>query len=390
MTHITLAAALLLAVQRPAGDTSLDERIRRLDSLVASRMAEIRAERQRSMATGRLVELRVGGYVLEVEPQLTALAREAARSAWARMQVRGGSWLSRELPRLTMTMYQMETQRGPLGSTRREIVVDAGLPVNSAASAPWWEGQTGLSASTTAGDAAAVEGVLVGLAERFAYRATDDDLRDWLRVTTGTRSYADEQKLNLTANPEDWRATRRDLAVVTSRTNRACVDGAIAGCLSSLGIGNSAEPATSVWYAPEDYKWLAASVGYSSRDTTMRALHDSCARTGDASLCERFVHRAWNGHPWRPLGVTPRATLLGLVLEHGGAGALDRLLASRGSPAERLAAAAGGSLDAPAAIWQARVVSTAPNALRSAHWSWLLALALSASGIALAGRGRVS
>lgn len=389
MTHITLAAALLLAVQGTALDTSLDERIRRLDSLVASRMAQLRAERERSVATGRLVELRVGGYVLEVEPQLAGLAREAAAQAWARVETRGGAWLARELPRLTLTMYQVE-RRGPLGSARREIVVDAELQANSVAGARWWEEAGGLSASTKSGDAAGVEGVLVRLAERLAFLAIDDGMRDWLRVTTGTPSYADQEKLNLTANPEDWRATRRDLAVVTSRTNRACLDGAIAGCLSSLGIGNGAEPATSAWYAPEDYQWLAASTGYSSRDTTMRTLHDSCARTRDASVCERFVHRAWNGHPWRPLGVTPRLTLLGLVLEHGGAGALDRLLASRGSPAERLAAAAGGSLDAPTAIWQKRVMSAGPDELRSTHWSWLLALALSASGIALAGRGRVS
>jgi hypothetical protein len=388
MTHITMAAALLLAVQGPSGETSLDERIRRLDSLVASRVAELRAERQRSVATGRLVELRAGGFVLEVEPQLTELAREGAALAWARVQARGGSWLARELPRLTMTMYQVE-RRGPLGSTRREIVVQAEAPANSAAGARWWEGP-GLTASTKAGDAAGVEGVLVGLAERLAFRATDDELRDWLRVTTRTRSYVDEEKLKLTEYPDGWRRTRRELAVLTSRTNRACLDGMIAGCLSSLGIGDSAGAATSVWYAPEDYQWLAALVGYSSRDTTLRALHDSCARTRDASLCERFVHRAWNGHPWRPLGVTPRATLLGMVLEHGGEGSLDRLLASRGSIAERLAAAAGGSLDAPAAIWQARVMATGPNALHSAQWSWMLALALSASGIALTGRRRVA
>lgn len=389
MTQITIAAALLLAVQGAAGDSSLDERIRRLDSLVASRVAELRAERQRSVATGGLVELRAGGFVLDVEPQLTGLAREAAARAWARVQARGGSWLSRELPRVTMTMYQMET-RGPLGSTRREIVVQAEVPANSATGARGWEGPAGLSASTKASDAAGIEKLLVGVAERFAFDATDEGLRDWLRVTTSARSHGDAGKLSLTAYPEGWRATRRDLAVLTSRTNRACLDGTIASCLSSLGIGDSAGPATSTWYAPEDYQWLATLVGYNSRDTTMRAMHDSCARTRDASLCERFVHRAWNGHPSPPLGVTPRATWLGLVLELGGEGALDRLLTSRGSIAERLAAAAGGSLDAPAAIWQARVMDTGLNALRSAKWSWMLALALSASGIALAGRRRVS
>jgi hypothetical protein len=243
MMYTTMAALLLLILpDRRQQDASLDERIRRLDSLVSRRVAELNTERQRSLTAGGLVELRVGGYVLEVEPDLTAVAREAAALAWARVKARGGSWLARELPRFTLTMYQLERRRA-LRSARKVIVVETEPPRSSVDSTQWWEEPAGMSASTDASDALGVAGALVSLAERLAFRATDEALREWLQVRTNTRSFRDEFQLNLTGDSEGWRATRRDLSLMTSRTNRECLDGTIAAA-STLGVGDTDDQAT--------------------------------------------------------------------------------------------------------------------------------------------------
>jgi hypothetical protein len=246
----------------------------------------------------------------------------------------------------------------------------------------------GFSATAPSADAEGVARLLVAAAERVAWEGTDPALRTWLlRHAEGTVSVG---SLKLTDDADQWTDFRRSLSTVPSRTNRACLGGLPAGCLASLGLGDTVAPTPREWYAPEDYHWIAAAMMGDQRDTTLRALRARCDISHDAAVCERFVRRMWHDDVPPPLGTSARASLLGLALDSGGTSALERLLETDGTMEARLAATAGRPLTEVATGWQQHVMTTVRYPSSKTAWSWLSSLGLAVAGLAVSARRRLS
>jgi hypothetical protein len=367
-------------------DSLLDARIRRLDSLIVDRRMQLNSQNDRALAAGDVVRMQASVFALEVEAPLADLARQAAEVAWRRLEPRGGSWLSRHLEGQRITVYRTEA-RGPFGAPRPQISASAELK-SDGARVTWPLPGSRISATTRSTAAEGVARLLVAVAERIAWEGTDAAVRTWLLGRAeGTVSVG---SLKLIEDPTQWTDVRRSLGTVPSRTNRACLTGLPAGCLSSLGLGDSPAGTPREWYAPEDYHWLAAAVMVDQRDTTLRTLRATCDSSRDAALCERFVRRTWNNDVPPPLGASARVSLLGQALDSGGIGALERLLTTGGTMEARLEAAAGRPLTDVATAWQRRVDSTTRYPSSNTAWAWLSSLGLALAGVAGSARRRLS
>ena len=367
-------------------DTLLDARIRRLDSLMVDRWTQLRSQDERALAAGDVVRMQASVFALDVEAPLADIARQAAEVAWRRLEPRGGSWLSRHLEAYRITVYRTET-RGPFGGRRPQISASAGVKAERARVTRRLP-VPGISATAPAADAEGVARLLVAVAERIAWEGTDAALRTWLlRRPEGIASVG---SLTLTEDPDQWTDFLRSLSTVPSRTNRACLAGGPAGCLASLGLGDSLAPTPREWYAPEDYHWLAAAMMGDQRDTTLSALRSRCDISHDPAVCERFVRIMWHDDVPPPLGTSARASLLRLALDSGGTSALERLLATDGTMEARLAATAGRPLTVLATGWQQQVVATVRYPSSTTAWSWLSSLGLAVAGLAVSARRRLS
>jgi hypothetical protein len=85
-----------------------------------------------------------------------------------------------------------------------------------------------------------------------------------------------------------------------------------------------------------------------------------------------------------PLPASVRQAFLREVLDAGGAGAYDRLLAGTGTLRSRLTVAAGEPLDATVARWLQRVERSRPERMRPPAGLILASLGWSAAFVALA------
>ncbi len=144
---------------------------------------------------------------------------------------------------------------------------------------------------------------------------------------------------------------------------RRCLAGNDEQCKSALGLIPPADPVRA-WYDPIDYPDLLkhlsnlnAQLETEVGTSTVR----SCLREHDASACGKVVARIPASALHAPMPDDDRALLFLTAMQHGGAGAFDRLAADSGAtPIARLARAAGLSEHDLLAEWRKRVTVSQP------------------------------
>ena len=107
-----------------------------------------------------------------------------------------------------------------------------------------------------------------------------------------------------------------------------------------------------------------------------------CVEQGDVAACDAALRTVPAEFIHPPLSSRARGLLVDLALELGGAGAYERLVASRGPLAGRLATAAHVPVDSLVRAWRARAFAHQPERItlrRAGAWAamaWAVAFAL--------------
>ena len=337
----------------------------RVDSLVVARKAELQNVRAALRDPERWVDVTGGFFHIRVPSQLEAAGRAGVASATASF----GATLSADLREQLKARIPVFV----LDSTKRRWMTVRRL---------WMRPDTGLTAAAQTaqlsmfdGIADAISGQLVVLTEELAARAIDSIVTRWLRsprVALGARA----EKI--------WEQAAVELASTSSRSLRACVAGDREACLTSLGLPLQGDASFADWYAPEDYPSIMTLAAIPRSDTVGFAAHARCRRSAEPAACDTAVAHLKSERVPLPLSATTRALFLGEVLRAGGEEAFARLRSAPGSLRERMAIAAGGSLNAAVDSWLARVTAARPSTMAVSTATFLLSLAWSVALASLA------
>jgi hypothetical protein len=203
----------------------------------------------------------------------------------------------------------------------------------------------------------------------FAVRlssAQDEGLRRWLRA-------------NLEVRPDTaawFAAAYLDLATTPWTAARGCFAGDLAACRRALGLETNGA-ILDQWYAAEDQRRLVQRHLAFHLRRPQAAAARRCVDEGQDDACRATLEASLD---WidPPLAHASRVALVELALAWGGAGAYDRLQASRRPLPDRLADAARAPLDSLVASWHQRVMTAAPRSVTLdaagawAAFSWIV------------------
>ena len=332
--------------------------VHRADSLVALRKAELDRVKSAVSEPERWVDVSGGMFHVRVEPSLESAARAAVASATTALRATGGLDLQAQLDaRIPVFRSTSERRRW---STVRTL---------------WMRADTGLHTVNQSaqmrlldGTAEVMAGRLVALAEELAAKEIDSTLGRWLRSPRAPLGAPAEER---------WEAAAVELASTASFALRSCSAGDREACLTSLGLPAGGRASLAEWYAPEDYRLLLSEVAIARSDTVGYAARLLCRRRGDRAACDTAAAHLKPDNVPPPFSVPTRLLFLGEVLRVGGPEAFERLLRTPGSLRERMAAAAGVSLDDITDRWLAHVMAARPAPMRVSPGTFLLSLAWS-------------
>lgn len=343
---------------------SNDPRIRSLERLYARRQVLEHQSKRESDSLGTAWypdTLRVGIFRIATSPALREALVATALDVSGELAPTLDQPAIEALSRWTMHVRRpMPVERAYLRGSTLVISVSAG------AANMWGE------ESIPFGARALVRTQLFQLVRQSTSSTFDTALREWLfnaLVSPVPPEPAVEQRARL------------DLATAESHVARRCVSGDLAMCATLLSLaGRPADPLRT-WYAREDYRPLVSRVRLAPSDgRDAPQLQRRCLANDDAA-CTKLLRSFDPARLPPPTADAPRQVLLHEALRVGGAGALTRLRAPRGTVGERLVAASGVSQDSLLALWHRRMVAetgasirpTPAVALASLGWTLLLA-----------------
>ena len=162
------------------------------------------------------------------------------------------------------------------------------------------------------------------------------------------------------------------LVTAPSQAARSCFLGAISDCRNALALGESPDPLQQ-WYPSAGerralvLRSFAEYFGYSDHGAGKPALQ-SCG-AGSDSACSELLRSLPPGALPRPLTYDARAALVHIALRLGGREAYHRLITTPGEPiADRLAGAAGVSVDSLVALWRSEILAARPAPVTLPPW----------------------
>ena len=174
---------------------------------------------------------------------------------------------------------------------------------------------------------------------------------------------------------EDWTEVAGWVLGAQSEAVKRCINGSALSCGTVLGL-EEYDDKLAAFYGPSDYPSLVEAHGVQEYEPDSVAMAvNRCIRGADEVACARMIGRVRVGDP---LPAQSRLSLVAVALEHGGAGAAGRYLATTGTIRERLAAASGVPTDTLLLLWRDRVLASRPShnvtgaAFAGLGWSLLL------------------
>lgn len=274
-----------------------------------------------------------GGHIrIVTQPRIAAVVKEAARRADSTLRevhevlpVLAGSVIE---VRYDTSGYQYSGYDGPKARLNLSM--------------PPQRGSRNANASVEA-DAIAFS------IEELTINQTVDRVRNpfylWRRSTSLPLRAADRNR------ETDWSAVRYDLLASRSLLGPRCYNGEIAACSMQLGLTTTDDPVMS-WYDSltrfDEVKNHRERAARFNRADTEKCLQ------GDDVACGRALHSI-DMLELPPAGGISREAIVLEAIKLGGDGAVQRIIASRGTPSEALAAAARVPVDSVLKVWQRKV-----------------------------------
>lgn len=149
----------------------------------------------------------------------------------------------------------------------------------------------------------------------------------------------------------DWSAVRYDLLASRSLLGPRCYNGEIAACSMQLGLTTTDDPVMS-WYDSlariDEVKLNRARALRNNRVDTEKCLQ------GDDIACGRAL-QSIDVLVLPPAGGISRDAIVREAIKLGGDGAVQRIVSSRGTASEALAAAANVPVDSVLKVWQRKL-----------------------------------
>lgn len=339
-----LAMLLLVVLPAPAGalqatDGWRDSALRvvaHYDSLRSERVSAFHAARAALRSGGDWIDIHEGAFTMRVIPRLAARARAGARLATEVVDRRGGPALRTRLATRT-PVFGADTGWARFGHRAVTWFRDDTMRISSPRVS---------IATIRPATAADFRDALLTLAEVAALAGTDSVLRGW---GVGSR-------LPLRDAPrERWSRAYVELVTTASASLRRCLGRDTAACLTSLGVEPPSGSRLDAWYDPGDYRDVLQHVAVRHADSSAVASAKRCRATGAPEACARAARAIPEVNVPLPLSPPTRQLFLGEVLRSGGSGAYARLVATHGTLAQRLRAAAGVPLDTVVTRWMVRL-----------------------------------
>jgi len=288
--------------------------------------------------------VRVGGLRLVVAKSMTPTVRAAADTAWGALARTFGR-AAAELQRTPLVVQVQGQTEGllPVLAPARQVFVPAG-----------------------AGPDIIARGIVMQGAQSVSSQQ-DSALQHWMLGTL---------------IPRLGGGNRFDLVfeelVTSSRTVvRQCYNGDLQACARAIALAPTPDPVRD-WYDAGDRRQMVSEFNGWERSYAGGA-YQRCAQGGSDSACIAALHAQpeWlTSTVMQPMSGGARVSAVDVAIDVGGPGAYDRLLTSAGrTMADRLAAAAGVSVDSVLALWRARILAARPESLAlqpSAAWAAVL------------------
>jgi hypothetical protein len=155
-------------------------------------------------------------------------------------------------------------------------------------------------------------------------------------------------------NTETWTGLRLNLVSGDPSIGRNCYSGDMDACHHVLGLKESADPIRDHFNAADRRRVVARDLKYIHVADRLEA--NRCVNDGDDAACLIALRR--RAMQYEPGNTGHNESLVRLAMSMGGPGGYQRFLGTRGTPAQRLAAAAGVPVENVVMEWQRRIVET--------------------------------
>jgi hypothetical protein len=358
----TVAPAIVRGQLASPETDSVLKRVRALDSALTMRSRSVDSIRRTLVTPIPPVDIQDGPIHVRTDAVLAPRVRSAVRSVVEMIDRRGGTVVASRASAHVAVIRQ--------DSTRSIVGMLPVIAIDADTAARWsMIAQREVRAPASA---AAIANGLAAIVEQRALQGVDSALAAWIMVGRAPLRRASD------AEAADAYV---EYATTESAVVRRCRTRDIAACLDALGVDSSAGSRLDRWYTAEDYRALVRTAAPARDDSAAVAAWIKCRRSGEDTSCAIAARALPNGRVPLPLSASVRFGFLREVLDVGGAGAFDRLVASSGSVRDRLTAAAGEPLDRTALRWLDRLESSRPQ--RMPIPATLLAASLGWSGLIL-------
>lgn len=324
-----LALLIALGLPQPIAAQKIRMYEQRLDSLAAAQRFAAAARQAYELAQRRdytrFDSVVVGPMRIRATPALNSLAQSGADSVVASLKPQYG----RALDALVGHVFVVRDEQVREGDRNASYVVIAEVAADGRELEP----------QVVVPEVGIVRNVLLSKTLRTLLANTDSAFVNWLHSTSLPSD---------TASSQAWLQARIDLLSSYAIVSRHCYEGDLAACRVALGLTPSRDPVMD---------WLSAAerrqIVHQLDDRYWVRMDREAARIcygGSDSTCAALLHASREFLP-DPIATLRRSELFQLAMVSGGPGAMERALLTRGTPEQRLVAAARLPADSIVRRW---------------------------------------
>jgi hypothetical protein len=364
------ASAPLRAQTAASTSDSLLVKVRYLDSAMVVQRRVVDSVRKLVVRPAPAVDVHAGALHVRTDSALAPRVRDAVAATSADIDRRGDSAFVRPTTEHVLAITR--------DSARSIFGVRPTISIRADTTNRWSiYGQHQVSRQAPSTD---IRNSLTLFVEQFAMQGVDSTLAAWVMVGRAP--------LRL-PNSAEYADAYVELATTESAALRRCRSGDATACLDALGLDSAQAPRLTRWYSPGDYRAMLRTTA-PRNDSIAVAAWLRCRHDRDDAACGVAALALPNDRIPLPLSGSVRSTFLAEVLEHGGSGSFDRLVATPGNLRERIEAASAESADVTVKRWLDHVEASRPDRMRLSPGLFLASLGWSSVILALAFTRRAS
>ena len=321
---------------------SLLQTVRTLDSALLARTHAVDSIRRTLVRPVPPVEIQEGPIHVRTDATLAPRVRNAVSSVVEMIDRLGGTLVASRAS-AHVAVIRRDSTRSIVGMLP-VIAIDADTTTR-------WS-MIGERQVRAPASASAIANGLAAIVEQRAMQGVDSALAAWIMVGRAPLR---------PASAVEAADAYVEYATTESAVVRRCRARDISACLDALGVDSAAGLRLDRWYSVDDYRALVRVAAPAREDSAAVAAWIRCPRDRDDAACAIAARALPNARVPLPLSASVRFGFLREVLEAGGVGAFDRLVATPGTVRDRLAAAANEPLDRTVRRWLDRLEGSRPH-----------------------------